>query len=116
MVSKFPPSKADLKNRREHVPVSELKFFEICDGLSSDWTIWHSLNWDRKASTRSGEADYLLFHPNLGFAVIEVKGGKITVENNIFYSEARDGERYILNPFFNKYSIILGDSYVKKSK
>jgi len=98
MVHKYPSTKDDLKRRREHVSLAEIKFYEITDALNDNWHVWHSINWDKKASKHSGEADYLLFNPKYGFMVIEVKGGVISVENNTFYSRnQKTGENHRLD-------------------
>jgi len=41
----------------------------------------------------SGEADFLIFHEEYGFLVIEAKGGLISVENNEFYTTPRNTTR-----------------------
>ncbi|MEE9379000.1 MAG: NERD domain-containing protein [Candidatus Lokiarchaeia archaeon] len=86
MVHKYPPTIEEMKGRRERVPASEIKFYEVIEDLSDDWHVWHSIRWDKKRGTGFGEADFLLFNPNYGFLVIEVKGGIITLENNNFYT------------------------------
>ena len=88
MVKKYPPTIEECKRRREKVPVSELKFFNLVDALDDNWHVWHSIKWDNDTKMRSGEADFLIFNPNLGFVVVEVKGGIISIENNTFYSTA----------------------------
>ncbi|MHA1824640.1 MAG: NERD domain-containing protein, partial [Promethearchaeota archaeon] len=59
------------------------------------------MRWDNDTKMRSGEADYLLFNPNLGFVVIEVKGGIISVENGKFFTtNTRTGQEFpIKDPF-----------------
>ena len=95
MVQLYPPDKDELKGRREHVPLSEIKFYEIASTLDDDWSVWHSVRWDRDKEMVSGEADYLLFNPSYGFIVIEVKGGFISVKDGIFYTtNARTGKEY----------------------
>lgn len=86
MVKLYPPNLEELKGRREHVPASEIKFFEIVKSLDDNWYVWHSVRWDRDAKMLSGEADYLLFNPSLGFIVIEVKGGIISLKDGTFYT------------------------------
>ncbi len=98
MVKKYPPSLDDLKGRREHVPASEIKFYNIVDALNDDWYVWHSIRWDNDAKSQSGEADYLVFNPEYGFIVIEVKGGSISVEdNNFFTTNLKTGEKFRLD-------------------
>jgi hypothetical protein len=87
MVHKYPPTEEELRRHREFIPTSEFKFYQIIDALDDNWYVWHSVRWDEKKSAELGEADYLLFHPSLGFVVIEVKGGIISVQDDIFYSQ-----------------------------
>ena len=43
-----------------------------------------------------GEADFLLFHPEKGFLILEVKGGLITCENGRYYSVDRKNKKHPL--------------------
>ena len=43
-----------------------------------------------------GEADFLLFHPQKGFVILEVKGGLITCENGKYYSIDRKNKKHPL--------------------
>ncbi|WP_308197108.1 NERD domain-containing protein [Anaeromyxobacter sp. SG17] len=51
------------------------------NGLPSGWTAWHSLRI-RDGRNYLGEGDFVLAHPQRGFLILEVKGGRI---------EQRDG-------------------------
>ena len=88
MVKKYPATIEECKRRREKVPVSELKFFNLVDALDDNWHVWHSIKWDSDTKMQSGEADFLIFNPNLGIVVVEVKGGIISIEDNNFYTTA----------------------------
>ena len=120
MVQKYPPTKDELKGMREEVPVSEIKFYELLDALSDEWHAWHSVRWDNDTKMRSGEADFLLFNPKLGFVVIEVKGGIISVEDsNFFTTNTRTRQKFrIKDPFrqaeISMYHIIA--FYIEKAK
>jgi len=120
MVQKYPPSKDELKGMREEVPVSEIKFYELLDALSDEWHAWHSVRWDNDTKMRSGEADFLLFNSNLGFVVIEVKGGIISVEDSKFFTtNTKTGQKFrIKDPFrqaeISMYHIIA--FYIEKAK
>lgn len=51
--------------------------------LPNDYTVLHSLRWVGSTRRRSqGEADFVVFHPQKGILVIEVKGGIILLDNN----------------------------------
>ncbi len=86
MVKKYPPTIEDLKKRREKIPTSEIIFYKLLDSLSDKWYSWHSISWENMKDATSGETDFLIFHPEKGFIVVEVKGGIISVEDSIFYS------------------------------
>ena len=86
MVKKYPPTLEELRKRRENVPASEIEFYKLLDSLSDDWYAWHSISWENIEDSISGETDFLLFNPNYGFVVVEVKGGMISVEELVFYS------------------------------
>lgn len=87
MVTKIPPTLDEMRRRREHIPASEIVFFNLLDALPDEWYVWHSIQWYNDTELRSGEADFLLFHPDRGFLVCEVKGGINYIENGVFYSE-----------------------------
>jgi len=98
MVKKYPPTIEECKRRREKVPASEVRFFNLVDALDDNWHVWHSIKWDNDTRMQSGEADFLIFNPNLGFVVVEVKGGIISIEDNIFYTTATNtGQKFQLN-------------------
>ncbi|MHA1671503.1 MAG: NERD domain-containing protein [Promethearchaeota archaeon] len=120
MVQKYPPTKDELKGMREKVPLSEIKFYELLDALSDEWYAWHSVRWDNDTKMRSGEADFLLFNPKLGFVVIEVKGGIISVEDSKFFTiNTRTRHKFrIKDPFrqaeISMYHIVA--FYIEKAK
>ncbi|MHA1149145.1 MAG: AAA family ATPase [Promethearchaeota archaeon] len=91
MVKKFPATLEQLKKRRDYeVPQSELLFFKLLDDLSDEWTAWHSIQWNSEQKKKQGEADFLVFHPQYGYVVIEAKGGPISYKDGIFYSNDFD--------------------------
>lgn len=54
-------------------------YLALKDQLGDDYTVFHSLEW---VSTRGdfqplGEIDFLIFHPEMGILVCEVKGGVV---------------------------------------
>lgn len=60
--------------------------------LDDNWRIFHGIDWryTDKFGEHCGEADVMLFHPDLGVLVIEIKGGGVRLKN---------GEWYYLNLF-----------------
>lgn len=120
MVKKYPKTIQDLELKREKVQLSEIKFFELADDLNDDWFVWHSVEWEDDSKMKIGEADFLLFHPEYGFVVIEVKGGIISFESDVFYSvNQRTSQKYkIKDPFFQarKSAFFFLDHYKKVAR
>ncbi len=119
MVKKFPSTENDLRLKRPDVPRSEMIFYEIIDDLSDNWVVWHSVEWIDEPEMRVGEADFLIFNHNYGFLVIEVKGGIITYEDDIFYQKNQKTENItkIQDPFYQarKSTYFFRDYYTKKA-
>ena len=83
------PCECDLSRR----PMSEQVVFEtIKKKLSDDWYVFHSFDYvtrDLNKKRWDGEIDFLLYHPQKGILVIEVKGGTIAYCNGQWYQEER---------------------------
>jgi archaellum biogenesis ATPase FlaH len=81
---------------------AEKKIFEKIKSCPSDWIVFHSYDipysfekemYDKKLKS---EIDFIVLVPNLGIAAFEVKGGKISIDdNNNWYSNKKE----IANPF-----------------
>ncbi|MEQ1853488.1 MAG: NERD domain-containing protein, partial [Chthoniobacteraceae bacterium] len=75
------------------------------DGLDSRWTVLHSVSWIARQPRRhaqDGEADFLLFHPEGGLLVVEVKGGGIrrdATSGEWFSIDRGMREHHIKDPF-----------------
>lgn len=71
--------------------------------MHRDWVVIYSARWLSKPNPyqqpRTGEADFLLAHPQHGLVVAEVKGGLITFENGQWCSTDRHGNRHAIDPF-----------------
>lgn len=70
--------------------------------LDDDFVVFHSLSWHAQSRKPDGEADFLIGHPNLGFIVVEVKGGAINFDATTarWMSRDRFGATYeIKDPF-----------------
>ncbi len=83
-------------------PSSERMVFERLAGLDDDWLVFHSVAWQgiRHGRQGDGEADFVLAHPHKGLLVVEVKGGRIRIENGQWVSVDRHGRAHRLrNPF-----------------
>ena len=83
------PVECDL-NRR---PVSERIVFEaIRKNLPDEWYVFHSFDYitrDLNGKRWDGEIDFLLYHPQKGMLVLEVKGGAISCRSGQWYQEDR---------------------------
>ena len=56
----------------------EKEVYEALKLLGRDYTIFYSLSWISIGNDRTiGEADFVVFHPEKGIMVIEVKSGEI---------------------------------------
>jgi hypothetical protein len=80
----------------------ELKVRSALAGLGPGWTVLHGVAWQGVRSGRQsdGEADFVLVHPSHGLLIVEVKGGGIEVDEGVWYSTDRRGERHqIKDPF-----------------
>ena len=105
-------------------PSSELRVWEALKDLPSPWVVLHSVVWQslRHGRQADGEADFLLLHPGVGLVVLEVKGGRIVIENGQWFSVDRwDRTHRIKNPYIqakdSKYALIqhLKDSRTRSS-
>ena len=83
------PIECDLSRR----PMSEQIVFEVIKkNLSNEWYVFHSFDYvtrDLNKKRWDGEIDFLLYHPQKGMLVIEVKGGAISYRNGQWYQEDR---------------------------
>lgn len=91
-------------NYGQDIPSAEIKFYEACASLESDYHVFHSVGWISRTEggARDGEADFLICHPDRGFLVVEVKGGRIRADytSGEWSSIDRNGrEHKIKDPF-----------------
>lgn len=85
---------------------AELKLLQRLEQqLSDEYTVLHSVAWISKPNgtgPRDGEADLLICHPRDGILVVEVKGGRVTLDyqTNEWISKDGSGKVHpIKNPF-----------------
>lgn len=84
---------------------AEARFYRACrDQLSSKWLVLHSIPYVSRLSgeLRDGEADFVIFAPDRGMLVVEIKGGGISFEpsQGLWYSMNASGEKkQIKDPF-----------------
>jgi hypothetical protein len=90
-------------NPPEDAPVSERTVHEALAGLPDPWVVLANIPMGQFGRPRTGmsELDFLLIHPQRGLCVLEVKGGRIEVEEGTWYQTSRNGERHELarSPF-----------------
>ena len=99
MASIFPdPISPDTDSSAERKMYSLLR-----DHLSDEYAVMHGCRWignNRDGSTREGEADFIVLHPEFGALCIEVKGGGIRVDTSsgreLWYSIDRNGDEHQL--------------------
>jgi len=83
---------------------AELNVFNALKSLPDLYVIFYSSHWQKHnfyEGVKEGEADFIIAHPELGFIVLEVKGGAIyyKAESDQWYSQDRTGENHqIKNP------------------
>ena len=84
---------------------AEETVYSKCLGLSSDWQVYYSVTLSSIEENRGlvdNETDFLLYHPDYGVIVLEVKGGRIgfNKEKDSFYTVNRYGKSFFIkNPF-----------------
>jgi len=104
-MARFIPLTCDTIDR----PQSEQIVFDaIKSYLSDNWIVFHSLDFikdDQYNKRWDGEIDFLLYHPNKGILVLEVKGGKISYQNGTWYQNNHKITP-ILQSKRNKYAIM----------
>ena len=83
------PPECDLTRR----PMSERTVFDaINKNLSDEWYVFHSFDYVARGLCRKrwdGEIDFLLYHPEKGFLILEVKGGAVSCRNGQWFQEDR---------------------------
>jgi hypothetical protein len=78
------PQKEDLTD----VPFSELRVYELLEGLPNSFYIFHSVQWVKRGSKWKStwkENDFLILNKTLGGLVLEVKGGEIRCQGSVFH-------------------------------
>ena len=84
---------------------AEQHVYELSAKLPGAWRVYYSCTLafkEQDSGTREGEIDFVFYHPQFGVIVMEVKGGRISLdgETGQFYSVNRHGRSFaIRNPF-----------------
>lgn len=102
---------------------AEARVYQQCKSLGSDFLILFSVPWINVTpygTPKDGETDFIVFHPDKGILVIEVKGGGVVFDPTTDTWTSRDasGEQHsIKNPFWqarnSKYALI---EYLKQDQ
>ncbi len=80
-------------------------YYRLRETLGQDFHIIHSAKWNTIAANgrmQPGEADFIIVHPVLGIAILEVKGGRITQhpKTRVWYTiDRHDKKSAIKDPF-----------------
>jgi hypothetical protein len=75
---------------------SEAEIFvyeELRKQLDETFHVFHSVTWTGSRNIR-GECDFVIFSKKHGFVTLEVKGGRIEMVDNTWYSTTRANERF----------------------
>ncbi|MCX6119262.1 MAG: NERD domain-containing protein [Proteobacteria bacterium] len=84
---------------------AEETVYQLSVGLPDPWRVYYSCTLSMKESDsgiKEGEIDFVFYHPSYGVIVVEVKGGRISLDGATgqFYSVNRNGRSFaIRNPF-----------------
>lgn len=93
-----------------NAPSGEKEIFQLLKETNSkrfkDCLVFHSLNYPQGTEKNKkqsyeffGESDFVILVPSRGLINIEVKGGKISREDGIWYTNNRFGKHKIKDPF-----------------
>ena len=92
-------------------PGSERRVFNLLknDPDTAGWTALHSLHLSERGGKPYGEIDFVVIIPGEGIVCLEVKGGGISVENGVWHSVDRYGNRHeIKDPFIQARESMFG--------
>lgn len=86
---------------------AELKVFQSLKSLPDPYVIFYSSHWQKHNvydGVQEGEADFIIAHPEMGFIVLEVKGGAIyyKADSDQWYSQDRNGENHPIKILLSK--------------
>lgn len=76
-------------------------YYRFRESLGPEFHVIHSVKWNNLASNgrmQPGEANFIIIHPSLDIAIIEVKGGRIA-------QDSKSGRWYTIDRFNKKSQI-----------
>ena len=90
----------DLKPDDFNNSLGEKDVYESFLTLNDSYTIFYSLQWVGIGERTIGEADFIVFHPEKGISVIEVKAGGIDYKNGRWIqTNTKTGKKKTIHPF-----------------
>lgn len=93
MAKMFPPVREILG---DDVPLAERLVYESLEHLPNEYIVFHSVQWTKPHKNKNftwKENDFVIFHPNHGIIVLEVKGGLIKCQGGtMFQQNQKTGE------------------------
>ncbi len=75
---------------------AERRIFDLLknDPDTTSWVVLHALGLSRRAAKPYGEIDFVVLAPEGGIVCLEVKGGRITCSDGIWYTMDRYGRQH----------------------
>lgn len=102
------PKNIDMQIVRENSKAEEKilnMFYSLDSELTKDWIVFYSYSFKNRNFNNLNnvgydfkEIDFLILIPTLGFYILEVKGGRIEVEDGLIYTINRNG-RFLIDPY-----------------
>ena len=98
----FPPIYIDPNEGSEKYnpkrPNAEKLVFDALQNLNDEYYVFHSYHWQGsyKARYKNGENDFMVYHPQMGLLIIEVKGGKIEFKDTQWQRIHKNGDIDVL--------------------
>lgn len=89
-----------LSDPKREAEIQVFRTLETDNSLNKKWHVFYSLDWigAYKGLTRDGEADFVIAHPDIGFLVIEVKGGGVTIKPGLNWTSVdRNNETHVID-------------------
>src|SRR5437868_314436 len=104
MARMFPEWISDAQRETNPARKAEFKVYDtLAHELSDDWYVFYSSVWtwtENKNRLSTREEDFVIAHPQMGILLLEVKGGRIGVENGEWKSVDRGNHVWsIKNPY-----------------
>ena len=101
------------ESERKENPERQAEYF-VYDQLSKlgdNWLVLYgsAIKWAHRYGVSDREADFIIAHPDLGVLMLEVKGGSITRDGNVWYTTRlrelrKPADRRVRKPIKNPYT------------